>query len=140
MKNAHSGKVVVGETIQSIVSITPKKGITSPKQSQNIVYNGSATIPDNTIFEITGIRNGYVYLHEHEVQEAEWSVLKRLFLRVVESSNPLLMGQELEVTGVAARSLFQRMTEEEQTATYRFAKLKQRRGLLKQPVRHTVEV
>lgn len=140
MNKSKNGRVLVGEAVRTMTPILPVERVYSTSNEPNILYNGRIAIPANTVLEVTGIRNGYVYLHEHEVQEAEWSVLKRLYLLVVQSSEPKIMGETLQMTGVAVRSCLARIPVEEQVSTYRWNVLKRDRGLLKPAIRHTVDV
>ncbi len=135
-----TSKLLVGESVRTMTTIFPVERAYSTSNVPSIIYNGRIAIPSNTILEVKGIRNGYVYLHEHEVQEAEWSVLKRLYLMVVDSTERQILGQMLEMTGVAVRSCLARIPVEAQVSTYRWHALKRERGLLKPPVRHTVDV
>lgn len=138
MKNVHESKVLIGELVTNLVHISPlTRSVTSSRQL-NIVYAGDAVIPARSIFSITSLYNGFVFLHEHAVQAADWQVLKRMGLVVVQSESSEALGQTLELTGVAVRSILTRLPYEEQTALYRWFSIRQERGHLKKPVRHTV--
>jgi len=107
--------VLVGERVRSLCPVEVPQRPVSTSKTQNVVHAGEP-IPSGTLFEVTGIRNGYTMKHEHQVLAAHWSVLKFVHLKVVQCSDASLLDTEITMVGASARTALQRLPQAEQSS------------------------